>query len=108
MPYTVDITCASNNTNYSVTVSGNSSGTYTVEAGCEYTVKFTQQSGYTFWPSTSTYTIQVDCGYTYTRNAPTNVKGEAELLNYDEFMDDDDAVANDGIESDEDMDLCNE
>ena len=108
VPYTVDITCASNNTNYSVTVSGNSSGTYTVEAGCEYTVKFTQQSGYTFWPSTSTYTIQVDCGYTYTRNAPTNVKGEAELLNYDEFMDDDDAVANDGIESDEDMDLCNE
>ena len=108
VPYTVDITCASNNTNYSVTVQGNSSGTFTAEAGCEYTVKFTQQSGYTFWPSTSTYTVQVDCGYTYTRNAPTNVKGEAERLNYDEFMDDDEAVANDGIESEENFDLCNE
>ena len=108
VPYTVDITCASNNTNYSVTVQGNSYGEFVAEAGCEYTVKFTQQSGYTFWPSTSTYIVQVDCGYTYTRNAPTNVKGEAERLNYDEYMDDGEAVANDGIEPDGDLDLCNE
>ena len=108
VPYTVDITCASNNTNYSVTVQGNSSGTFVAEAGCEYTVKFTQQSGYALWPSISTYTVQVDCGYTYTRNAPTNIKGEAEHLNYDEYMDDEEAVVNDGIEPDGDLDLCNE
>ena len=108
VPYTVDITCASNNTNYSVTVQGNSYGEFVAEAGCEYTVKFTQQSGYALWPSISTYTVQVDCGYTYTRNAPTNVKGEAEHLNYDEYIDDEDAVVNDSMESDEDLDLCNE
>ena len=108
VPYTVDITCASNNTNYSATIQGNSSDTFTVEAGCEYTVKFTQQSGYSFWPSTSTYTVQVDCGYTYTRNAPTNVKGEAERLNNDEFMYNDEAAVNDAIESEEDVYLCNE
>lgn len=105
VPYRVEITCQSNNTNYSVTVQGNSSGTFVAEAGCEYTVKFTQESGYALWPSISTYTVKVDCGYTYTRNAPTNIKGEAESLNSDVLTEDVDSEVGDETGVD-DADLC--
>ena len=88
-PYYVEITCSDNN-NFShlVTLAGHSADSINVDAGYSYSVKFTQKSGYTFYPSTETYTVNADCRYVYTRYAPTNVKNGNNSLNTDMIMSD--------------------
>ncbi|MCF0207378.1 MAG: hypothetical protein HUK15_08120, partial [Bacteroidales bacterium] len=74
-PYYVEITSLDDNSvNELFTLAGYAKDSLAVDAGARYQLKFTQKSGYSFYPSTRTCTIEADCGYHYTRQTPDNVK----------------------------------
>lgn len=78
-PYYVEVICDALHYDHIVTLNGFATDSVAVTSGYSYQLKFTQKSGYTFFPSATEYTINADCGYIYTRITPTNVKGEEQV-----------------------------
>ena len=69
-PYTIEIINTSTDDSREYTLQGKETRSFTVSCDVTYQVKYTQQSGYLFYPTTGTRTQYAGCGSTYSLSIP--------------------------------------
>lgn len=69
-PYTITITNTSTNDSREYVLQGKETRSFTVSCDVTYSIYYSQNSGYLFYPTTGTRTQYVGCGSTYSISFP--------------------------------------
>ena len=69
-PYTVTITNTSTDDSREYVLQGKETRSFTVSCDVTYSIYYSQNSGYLFYPTTGTRTQYVGCGITYSLSIP--------------------------------------
>ena len=69
-PYTVTITNTSTDDSREYVLQGKETRSFTVSCDVTYSIYYSQNSGYLFYPTTGTRTQYVGCGSTYSLSIP--------------------------------------